>query len=346
MQAGARFGVYDAAARRGRRGRRRTSRTGRRARRRRLRAHHAASPAARSSRRPRHHWRRHRGRQRLPRGVAHAARSAARALSAGAQDGVRAGPPARRHDEPDHQVRGDRAGHGARGGHGVDGLPRVLPRRPRALLPGDPARRAGRQGARGQGCGCLEDGRLPRLDPLARRPGGGRAAGRPCSCTRRSGHPARQPGVDHPGHRGRRRTRPHAQRPRLHERRGARHAAARGPAPLPAVAPVRLLQRRRHRDRRHAVRLPDGLRQAALPRGDGRADRPRLPHGRQEPRHRPRHRRGRGAGAEGGHRGGLRAGQRRGVQRKEWLDELRAAEHTALEKRLPQLRSDASPIHP
>lgn len=30
-------------------------------------------------------------------------------------------------------------------------------------------------------------------------------------------------------------------------------------------------------------------------------------------------------------------------KRKEWLDELRAAEQTALEKRLPQLRSDASP---
>ncbi|CAM5498898.1 hypothetical protein SVIOM74S_01405 [Streptomyces violarus] len=32
--------------------------------------------------------------------------------------------------------------------------------------------------------------------------------------------------------------------------------------------------------------------------------------------------------------------------RKEWLDELRAAEQTALEKRLPSLKSDASPIHP
>ncbi len=30
-------------------------------------------------------------------------------------------------------------------------------------------------------------------------------------------------------------------------------------------------------------------------------------------------------------------------RRKEWLDELRAAEQTALDKRLPQLRSDASP---
>ncbi|CAM5464142.1 Acetolactate synthase OS=Streptomyces tendae OX=1932 GN=GUR47_01740 PE=3 SV=1 [Streptomyces tendae] len=33
-------------------------------------------------------------------------------------------------------------------------------------------------------------------------------------------------------------------------------------------------------------------------------------------------------------------------KRKEWLDELRAAEQTALDRRLPQLRSDASPIHP
>jgi acetolactate synthase-1/2/3 large subunit len=34
------------------------------------------------------------------------------------------------------------------------------------------------------------------------------------------------------------------------------------------------------------------------------------------------------------------------AQRKEWLDELRAAERSAIEKRLPQLRSDADPIHP
>ncbi len=33
-------------------------------------------------------------------------------------------------------------------------------------------------------------------------------------------------------------------------------------------------------------------------------------------------------------------------KRKEWLDELRAAEQTAIEKRLPSLKSDASPIHP
>lgn len=33
-------------------------------------------------------------------------------------------------------------------------------------------------------------------------------------------------------------------------------------------------------------------------------------------------------------------------KRRAWLDELRTAEHAAAEKRLPQLRSDASPIHP
>ncbi|KIF77702.1 acetolactate synthase [Streptomyces sp. 150FB] len=35
-----------------------------------------------------------------------------------------------------------------------------------------------------------------------------------------------------------------------------------------------------------------------------------------------------------------------GVKRKAWLDELRAAEQAAIEKRLPSLKSDASPIHP
>jgi acetolactate synthase-1/2/3 large subunit len=36
----------------------------------------------------------------------------------------------------------------------------------------------------------------------------------------------------------------------------------------------------------------------------------------------------------------------RDARRKEWLDELRAVESRAVEKRLPQLRSDSSPIHP
>ncbi|MCZ0973051.1 thiamine pyrophosphate-binding protein [Streptomyces albulus] len=35
-----------------------------------------------------------------------------------------------------------------------------------------------------------------------------------------------------------------------------------------------------------------------------------------------------------------------GAKRKAWLDELRTAEQVALDKRLPQLRSDAAPIHP
>jgi thiamine pyrophosphate-dependent acetolactate synthase large subunit-like protein len=35
-----------------------------------------------------------------------------------------------------------------------------------------------------------------------------------------------------------------------------------------------------------------------------------------------------------------------GDKREAWLEELRSAEQTALDKRLPQLRSDASPIHP
>lgn len=48
--------------------------------------------------------------------------------------------------------------------------------------------------------------------------------------------------------------------------------------------------------------------------------------------------------AASGRTGG--AGGNGGEKRKAWLEELRTAEQTALDKRLPQLRSDASPIHP
>ena len=48
-----------------------------------------------------------------------------------AQDGLAAGPAARRHDDPDQQVRGHRALDRPGRRHGVDGLPRVLQRRPR-----------------------------------------------------------------------------------------------------------------------------------------------------------------------------------------------------------------------
>ncbi|MEV6652024.1 thiamine pyrophosphate-binding protein [Streptomyces sp. NPDC051219] len=70
-----------------------------------------------------------------------------------AQDGVPPGPPARRHDDADHQVRGDGSRHGTRRRHGFDGVPRVLPRRSRTVLPGDSARCAGCQGSGGEGTG-------------------------------------------------------------------------------------------------------------------------------------------------------------------------------------------------
>ena len=82
------------------------------------------------------------------------------------------------------------------------------------------------------------------------------------------------------------RLRPAPQHPRLHERGRPRHAAAGRSAPLPPDAPLRVQERRRDRDRRDAVRLPHGLRQAPEPGRHGRPDRHGLPHGGQEPRHR------------------------------------------------------------
>ena len=132
-----------------------------------------------------------------------------------------------------------------------------------------------------------------------------------------------------------------AEHPGVHERRRPRHAAAGRPAPLPPDPPLRVQQRRRDPDRRHAVRLPDGLRQAPVARGDqviqidmdyrtvgknrditlglvgdpGRDPRPRSP---RPPR----------AAANGAR------------QRKGWLDELRAEEKRLNEKRLPRLMKD------
>ncbi len=106
-------------------------------------------------------------------------------------------------------------------------------------------------------------------------------------------------------------------------------------------------ERRRHRHRRHAVRLPHGVRPAALTRRHGRPDRPRLPYGRQEPRRRPRHRRRRGPGPVRPSPRPPRAACDDGAaRRKPWLEELRAEETKAQEKRLPLLHSDQTPIHP
>ncbi len=107
-------------------------------------------------------------------GVANAFRAESPMLLIGGQGahtqhkmGSPAGPAARRHDDADHQVRGDGAGHGTRRRHGVDGVPGVLPRRARPLLPGNPARCPGRQGAGGEG---PDPGRLPRPGPRPARP--------------------------------------------------------------------------------------------------------------------------------------------------------------------------------
>jgi acetolactate synthase-1/2/3 large subunit len=189
-------------------------------------------------------------------------------------------------------------------------------------------------------------GGIPRVHALRGRPGRRRAAGRPHRAVREAVRPAGQPGVDVPGYGRSHRVRPHAQRPGVHERRGPRHPHAHGPAAFPA-GPLSRLQRGRPRHhRRHAVRLPDGLWPAAHPDGQGRADRPRLPHGRQEPRHRPRIVGDVGAvlaAATAVSSGRISSGA---AGRKAWIDELRAFETAAYEKRLRRQHSDASPIDP
>ena len=94
------------------------------------------------------------------------------------------------------------------------------------------------------------------------------------------------------------------------------------------------------------VRLPHGLRQAPLARRDGRPDRPRLPHRRQEPRHRPRHRRRRRPRPRSRHPGRVGPDQRRRRRAQGVAGGAARAEQTRLEKRLPQLLSDASPDPP
>ena len=106
-------------------------------------------------------------------------------------------------------------------------------------------------------------------------------------------------------------------------------------------------ERRPHHHRRHAVRLPDGLRQAALAGRDRRADRPRLPHRRQEPRHRPRHRRRRGRWCSPRSprpRPAASTAARRAARR--GSTSCARSRQPAFEKRLPRQKSDASPIHP
>ena len=85
-----------------------------------------------------------------------------------AQDGLAAGPAARRHDVADHQVRRHRAEHRAGRRHDLDGGARGVQRRPGPGVPGDSARRARSRGRPHQG-GRSEARPLPRLDALDRR---------------------------------------------------------------------------------------------------------------------------------------------------------------------------------
>ena len=179
----------------------------------------------RDHRRPRLHQRHDRDRLRLPRrdpDPAH--RRPGRAHPA--QDGLAAGPAARRHDGADHQVRGHRALHRARRRHGQHGGARVLQRRVGAVVPRDPARRAGPRGRALEG-GHPRPRALPGLDPLDRRSRRHREAGRPAGERRAALHPARHPGVELPRSRAGDRAGPPAQHPGLLQRLGPRPAAAR-----------------------------------------------------------------------------------------------------------------------
>ncbi len=138
--------------------------------------------------------------------------------------------------------------------------------------------------------GAAEARPLPRLDQVHRRSGRHRAACRhPGECGT-AGDPVRPAGLGLPRPRGGRSRCCAGSTFPATSTAPPRLPAARRSAPLRSHALARLRQGRRGRDHRHAVRLPHGLRQAHQ-RADAGADRSRLPHRRQEPRHRPRHRR-------------------------------------------------------
>ena len=127
---------------------------------------------------------------------------------------------------------------------------------------------------------------------------------------RAAGHPLRPAGLDLPRPRRGHRAAAWPRHSRLLQRRRPRLAAAGRPAPFRSHALAGLRQGRRDRHRRHAVRLPHGLRQAHQ-RADAGADRPGLPHRRQEPRHRSRHRRRSGRHSRRGAAGGQRPDRKR-----------------------------------
>lgn len=175
--------------------------------------------------RPRHHRRGHRCGQRLP-GREPDAADRRPGCAEPAQDGFAAGPAARRHDDADHQVRRHGAAHRPGGRHGLDGVPGVLQRRPRPVLPGDPARHPGQ--LRPGGVGDHPRGRpLPGVHQEHWRPGQHRGARRPDRPGREARSTARHPGMDCARQRRGDRLRPQAQHPGVHERFGAGHPAAR-----------------------------------------------------------------------------------------------------------------------
>ena len=205
-----------------------------------------------------------------------------------AQDGLAAGPAARRHDGADHQVRRHRA------------------RRPSGSPTWSAWRRASATTAPGgrptsRSRATCSTARSTLAKAVIPEPGHYRAStrsiGDPADIEKladllvnaeRPVHPARHPGLELPRPRGGDRAGAPAQHPGLLQRLRPRPAAARRSAPLQPHPPHGVRQGRRDRDRRHAVRLPHGLRP---PPRQGRrrgADRPGLPHGRQEPRHRAR----------------------------------------------------------
>ena len=224
-----------------------------------------------------------------------------------AQDGLAPGSAARRHDGADHQVRRQRALDRAGRRHGQHGGARVLQRRLGAVLPRDPARRAGPRDRPREG-GDPGARALPRLDALDRRPGRHREAGRSAGERRAAMHPARHPGLELPRPRGGDRAGAPAQHPGLLQRLGPRPLAAGRSAPLQPHPAHGLRQGRRDRDRRHAVRFPHGLRPAPRQGRRRGPDRSGLPHGRQEPGHLARAGRPPGRDPGRGRPGGLGPG--------------------------------------
>ena len=127
---------------------------------------------------------------------------------------------------------------------------------------------------------------------------------------------------------------------------GAGHLCARRPASFPSDSRLRLRESRHHRNHRYAVRLQNGIRAEAPRRRNRGADRSRLSHRGQKPRHL--------AGIVGDAGAILSAATQaasgridNGARRRDgWLSELREQENKSAEAMRPRLLSDASPIHP